>query len=47
MLLPRSLTNDPEIARTMLGISSPTREVTKLLEDLLLAGVKKKANGDE
>ena len=35
MALPRHLANDPDIARTLLGISSPQREVQQLLKQAL------------
>lgn len=35
MVLPRHFSTDPEVARTLLGISSPQREITKMMNQLI------------
>lgn len=47
MVLPRSLATDSEMARTLLGISSPHREVQKMLGQLIGAAAKGKPAAEE
>jgi len=47
MVLPRHLQNDAELARTLLGINSPQREIARTVQQLLGLVVKLKGTHEE